>query len=149
MKPIEITRDNFTEEVANSPVPVLIDLWAPWCGPCRMMAPVIDEIAESAEGFKVGKVNVDEQMEIAASLRVRSIPTLDGERARLQPILGTPINMLNLPKGCAFCPRCDEAMKICLEEVPEELPINENHKAACWINVRDGKTTAGKENGDE
>ena len=76
MKPIEITRDNFTEEVANSPVPVLIDLWAPWCGPCRMMAPVIDEIAESAEGFKVGKVNVDEQIEIAASLRVRSIPTL-------------------------------------------------------------------------
>ena len=76
MKPIEITRDNFTEEVANSPVQVLIDLWAPWCGPCSMMSPVIDEIAESAEGFKVGKVNVDEQMEIAASLRVRSIPTL-------------------------------------------------------------------------
>ena len=76
MKPIELTRDNFTEEVTNSPVPVLIDLWAPWCGPCRMMAPVIDEIAESASGFQVGKVNVDEQMEIAASLGVRSIPTL-------------------------------------------------------------------------
>ena len=76
MKPIELTRDNFTKEVTNSPVPVLIDLWAPWCGPCRMMAPVIDEIAESASGFKVGKVNVDEQMEIAASLGVRSIPTV-------------------------------------------------------------------------
>ena len=76
MKPIEITRDNFTEEVVNSPVPVLLDLWAPWCGPCRAMSPVIDEIAENAGSFKVGKVNVDEQMEIAASLRVRSIPTL-------------------------------------------------------------------------
>ena len=76
MKPIELTRDNFTEEVINSALPVLIDLWAPWCGPCRMMAPVIDEIAEGASGFKVGKVNVDEQMEIAASLGVRSIPTL-------------------------------------------------------------------------
>ena len=76
MKAIELTRANFTAEVTNSPVPVLIDLWSPWCGPCRMMAPVIDEIAESASGFKVGKVNVDEQMEIAASLGVRSIPTL-------------------------------------------------------------------------
>ncbi|MBQ7638103.1 MAG: ABC transporter ATP-binding protein [Clostridia bacterium] len=80
---------------------------------------------------------------------LRSIPTLDGERTRLSPILGTPINMLNLPKGCAFCPRCEEAMKICLEEVPEELVINENHKAACWINVRDAKTAGGEENGDE
>ena len=76
MKPIEITSENFTEEVVNSPVPVLIDLWAPWCGPCRMMAPVIDEIAETAEGFKVGKVNIDEHLDIAASLKVRSIPTL-------------------------------------------------------------------------
>ena len=80
---------------------------------------------------------------------LRSIPTLEGDRERLVPILGTPINMLNLPKGCAFCPRCDEAMKICLEEVPEEVFINENHKAACWINIRDGKTMEGKENGDE
>ena len=54
------------------------------------------------------------------------------------PIAGTPINMLNMPKGCAFCPRCDEAMKICLDTIPEEISINENHKAACWINIRDG-----------
>ena len=67
---------------------------------------------------------------------LRSIPTLDGERARLQPILGTPINMLNLPKGCAFCPRCDAAMKICLTQVPQELVINSDHKAACWMNVK-------------
>ncbi len=76
MKPVVITGENFSSEVLNSAEPVLLDLWAPWCGPCRMMSPVIDEIAAEAKGFKVGKVNVDEQMEIAASLRVRSIPTL-------------------------------------------------------------------------
>ncbi len=70
---------------------------------------------------------------------MRSIPSVGGTRERLVPIAGTPINMLNMPKGCAFCPRCDEAMKICLEEVPAEYTINEFHKAACWINVRDNK----------
>ena len=69
---------------------------------------------------------------------LRSIPRAESRKERLIPISGSPINMLNLPRGCAFCPRCDAAMKICLEEQPEELTINENHKAACWCNVRDG-----------
>jgi len=69
---------------------------------------------------------------------LKSIPRESGSKERLVPISGTPINMLNMPKGCAFCPRCEEAMKICLEAVPEEIVINENHQAACWINIRDG-----------
>ncbi len=67
---------------------------------------------------------------------LRSIPNVSNMKQKLVPIAGTPINMLNLPKGCAFCPRCDAAMKICLSEVPEELTINEDHKAACWMNVK-------------
>ncbi len=68
---------------------------------------------------------------------LRSIPNVNNMKKKLVPIAGTPINMLNMPKGCAFCPRCDAAMKICLEALPEERLINENHKAACWINTRD------------
>ena len=68
---------------------------------------------------------------------LRSIPNVNNMKKKLIPIAGTPINMLNMPKGCAFCARCDAAMKICLTEVPEELSINENHKAACWMNVRE------------
>ena len=67
---------------------------------------------------------------------LRSIPNVNNMKKKLIPIAGTPINMLNLPKGCAFCPRCDSAMKICLSEIPQELTINENHKAACWMNVK-------------
>ena len=67
---------------------------------------------------------------------LRSIPNVSNMKQKLVPIAGTPINMLNLPKGCAFCPRCDAAMKICLSEIPQELTINEDHKAACWMNVK-------------
>jgi len=67
---------------------------------------------------------------------LRSIPNVNNMKKKLVPIAGTPINMLNLPAGCAFCTRCDAAMKICLEQHPEEMSINENHKAACWMNVR-------------
>ncbi len=67
---------------------------------------------------------------------LRSIPTVDNNGERLVPIGGTPINLLNMPQGCAFCPRCDEAMKICLTDVPEEIQVGENHRASCWMNIK-------------
>lgn len=67
---------------------------------------------------------------------LRSIPNVENSKERLIPIGGTPINLLNMPKGCAFCTRCDNAMKICLEQKPEELELSETHKASCWMNVK-------------
>ena len=75
---------------------------------------------------------------------LRSIPNINNMKEKLEPILGTPINMLNLPKGCAFCTRCDSAMKICLTEVPEEIWINDDHKAACWMNVKEAFEEGGE-----
>ena len=77
MAEITLTAANFKQEVLDSDVPVLIDFWATWCGPCRMLAPVIGEIAEEYAGtVKVGKVNVDEEPELAMQFRVDSIPTV-------------------------------------------------------------------------
>ncbi len=77
MNELTLTRENFEEEVLRGDLPVLVDFWATWCGPCRMLAPVIAEIAEAHEGvLKVGKVNVDEQPELATAYRVESIPTV-------------------------------------------------------------------------
>lgn len=74
---LTITKNNFQEEVLHSEKPVLLDFWAAWCGPCRMVSPIVDELAEEVSGqAKVGKVNVDEQQELAAQFRVMSIPTL-------------------------------------------------------------------------
>lgn len=76
MAELELTSDNFTEEVLQSETPVLIDFWAPWCGPCKMMAPVIEEVAKEMEGkVKVGKVNVDDHGALAQQYNILSIPT--------------------------------------------------------------------------
>lgn len=76
MTALNINKNNFQEEVLNSDRPVLLDFWASWCGPCRMVSPIVDEIAEERSDIKVCKINVDEQQELAASFGVMSIPTL-------------------------------------------------------------------------
>lgn len=76
MSVIKINKNNFTNEVLNSEKPVLLDFYADWCGPCRMVSPIVSEIAEERNDVKVGKINVDEQQELAAMFRVMNIPTL-------------------------------------------------------------------------
>ena len=75
MAVVTITTENFAQEVLHSDKPVLLDFWASWCGPCRMLSPIVDEVAEERTDVKVGKVNVDAQPDLAAQFGVRSIPT--------------------------------------------------------------------------
>lgn len=76
MAVIQLTSDNFENEVLNSDMPVLVDFYADWCGPCKMMAPVVDQIAEENDDIKVGKINVDDEQDLAAKYGVMSIPTI-------------------------------------------------------------------------
>ena len=77
MPEITLTSENFEQEVLQSPLPVLVDFWASWCGPCRMLAPTLEALAEEREGSaRIGKVNVDEQMELAVQYRIASVPTI-------------------------------------------------------------------------
>ena len=76
MAVMTLTSENFEQEVLRSAQPVLVDFWAPWCGPCRMVSPILEEIAQERNDIKVGKVNVDEQPELASQFGVMSIPTM-------------------------------------------------------------------------
>ena len=86
MTAMEITKENFKSEVTDAKGAVLLDFWAPWCGPCRMLTPVIDEVAAAHADLKVGKVNIDEQPDLAVQFGVQSIPTLivfkDGKKTK-------------------------------------------------------------------
>lgn len=100
MSELILTKDNFEAEVLNSDIPVLVDFWASWCGPCRMLAPVIEDLAKELSGkAKVGKVNVDEEEQLAAQYNIMSIPTVilfkDGKPAATSTGVKNKAQLLN------------------------------------------------------
>ena len=103
MAVVVLNENNFEEEVLKSDVPVLVDFWASWCGPCRMLSPVVEQIAEEADGFKVASLNVDEEMEIASKYGISSIPCLivfkNGEEAERSVGVVPKETILGLVRG--------------------------------------------------
>ena len=103
MSMIALTEDNFDREVLNSEIPVLFDFWASWCGPCRSLSPIVEEIAGEADGFKVGSINVDDEPGLARDFRVMSIPTLivfkDGKAAKRSVGVISKEEILELIRG--------------------------------------------------
>ncbi len=102
MEPIVITSENFEQEVIKSDKPVLLDFWAPWCGPCQMISPLVDQVAAENDDIKVGKVNVDDNEELAMKFKTMSIPTLivfkNGEEANRSVGVISKAEILDLVK---------------------------------------------------
>ena len=103
MAAVKVTEDTFEQEVLKSEVPVLVDFWAPWCGPCKMLSPVVEQLADEADGFKVASVNVDDEMDLAEQFGISAIPCLvvfeNGQEVRRSTGVIPKEQILNLIRG--------------------------------------------------